>query len=97
VGLGRTLVRGWVGPQPGTVRSSLDARCRMAADCLASRGGPSGEERHEGLLVWDLAMEMCGVVRWKSSAGQLPGGVDDRRHCDAGQAVADHPGGQFHV
>jgi hypothetical protein len=41
----------------------------MAADLLGVRGDTFRRERNEGLLVWDLAMEVYGVVRSGSSTG----------------------------
>jgi hypothetical protein len=55
--------------KPGTLGLTLDARRRMAADLLGVQGDTFRRERHEGLLVWDLAMEVYGVVRSRSSAG----------------------------
>lgn len=55
--------------KPGTLGLTLDARRRMAADLLGVRGDTFRRERHEGLLVWDLAMEVYRIARWTTSTG----------------------------
>jgi hypothetical protein len=56
--------------KPGTLGLTLDARRRIAAELLGVQGDTFRRERHEGLLIWDLEMEVYGVVRAGRSTGR---------------------------
>ncbi len=46
---------------PGTLRTTLEERRRQAAELLDILPDTFRRERHEGLLLWDLAMEVYGI------------------------------------
>jgi hypothetical protein len=49
--------------KPGTLGLTLEQRRQMAGELLGMRGETFRRDRHEGLLIWDLAMEVYGRVR----------------------------------
>lgn len=48
--------------KPGTTGMTLETRRQHAGELLGIQAGTMRRERHEGLLVWDLAMEVYGIV-----------------------------------
>ncbi|MBO0783041.1 MAG: hypothetical protein J2P37_29855, partial [Ktedonobacteraceae bacterium] len=48
--------------KPGTTGMTLEARRQRAGAVLGIQPGTMRRERHEGLLVWDLGMEVYGIV-----------------------------------
>jgi hypothetical protein len=53
--------------KPGTTGMNLETRRQHAAELLGILPGTLRRERHEGRLLWDLAMEIYGIV----TQGQL--------------------------
>jgi len=47
---------------PGTLGTTLEARRQSAAGLLGILPDTLRRERHEGLLLWDVAMEVYGLV-----------------------------------
>lgn len=48
--------------KPGTTGMNLETRRQHAAELLGILPGTLRRERHEGRLLWDLAMEVYGIV-----------------------------------
>src|SRR5579864_7794829 len=48
--------------KPGTTGMTLEARRQHAGELLGIQPGTMRRERHEGLLLWDLAMEVYRAV-----------------------------------
>jgi hypothetical protein len=48
--------------KPGTLGLTLEQRRQMAGELLGMQGETFRRYRHEGLLIWDLAMEVYGVL-----------------------------------
>lgn len=46
----------------GTTGMTLEVRRQHAGEVLGIQGGTMRRERHEGLLLWDLAMEVYRIV-----------------------------------
>lgn len=48
--------------KPGTTGMTLETRRMHAGEVLGIQSGTMRRERHEGLLLWDLAMEVYRIV-----------------------------------
>jgi hypothetical protein len=48
--------------KPGTTGMTLEIRRQHAGELLGIQPGTMRREQHEGLLVWDLAMEVYWIV-----------------------------------
>ena len=48
--------------KPGTTGMNLETRRQHAGELLGIQPGTMRRERHEGLLLWDLAMEVYGTI-----------------------------------
>lgn len=59
--------------KPGTTGMTLETRRQHAGELLGIQAGTMRRERHEGLLIWDLAMEVYRIVAQNVAHSRVSG------------------------